>query len=434
MQGLKQKATIKRDILLFLVVLLGIPSGLFGQNTLEQFLDSALTRNPEAAAIQSQIHSIQFDNQMISAVMQAPKASISSELLVAPYLNNGGQLIDTEPSAKAIGYDVGITNGGLYSLLFNLELPLLKGRQVTHLQEQNQLEVNRLKSRLDMIENELKRTIGNLYFEALALQVSVDNNRRNSELLNEEFQLIKSLTRKGLYRISDYKLMELELKSDSIGLSTSISDYEFALRQLKSACGIRQEDVSRLSATTLEMSRALQSPSLFVSTFALDSLSAIAQQQVSNDRYLPQLNVYFNSGLNSTSIPLLERHIGASAGIQLTYNLFDGHQKKINEQQQLLSINNATLQKQLKLHEIKSQAEASFQNIQNTRAELLKQKKLQGEYADLLKIYQEEVGSAQISVIDLIAFLKKYSEINRNVSIREIMLNKMINEYNYWNR
>jgi outer membrane protein TolC len=285
-----------------------------------------------------------------------------------------------------------------------------------------------------MIENELKRTIGNLYFEALALQVSVDNNRRNSELLNEEFQLIKSLTRKGLYRISDYKLMELELKSDSIGLSTSISDYEFALRQLKSACGIRQEDVSRLSATTLEMSRALQSPSLFVSTFALDSLSAIAQQQVSNDRYLPQLNVYFNSGLNSTSIPLLERHIGASAGIQLTYNLFDGHQKKINEQQQLLSINNATLQKQLKLHEIKSQAEASFQNIQNTRAELLKQKKLQGEYADLLKIYQEEVGSAQISVIDLIAFLKKYSEINRNVSIREIMLNKMINEYNYWNR
>ncbi|MGE5395041.1 MAG: TolC family protein [Candidatus Saccharibacteria bacterium] len=434
MQRLKQRTTAKRAIGLLLICLLGMPSVMFGQYSLQMFLDSALIRNPEAVAIQSQIRSIEFDNQMISAVLQAPKASISSEVLVAPYLNNGGQLIDTEPSAKAIGYDVGITNGGLYSFLFNLEMPLLKGKQVAHLQEQNQLEVNRLKNRLGLIENELKKTIGDLYFEALAQQVTLDNYRRNAMLLNEEFQIIKSLTRKGLFRISEYKLMELELKSDSINVSTSASDFEFALRQLKVACGMRTPEISRLAETSVEMTPAQKAPSLFVTTFAYDSLATVAQRQVFNDRYLPQLNVYFNSGLNSTSIPMLQRHIGASAGVQLTYQLFDGHQRKINEQQQLLAMNNAAAQKELKINEVKSQADALFQNIQKTRIELDRQKQLQGEYADLLKIYQDEVSKAQISVIDLIAFLKKYREINLNISVREIMLNKMINEYNYWNR
>jgi hypothetical protein len=48
-------------------------------------------------------------------------------------------------------------------------------------------------------------------------------------------------------------------------------------------------------------------------------------------------------------------------------------------------------------------------------------------------LYQDEVKRAQISVIDLITFLKKYSSINLAVSIKEITLNKLINEYNYWN-
>jgi len=51
----------------------------------------------------------------------------------------------------------------------------------------------------------------------------------------------------------------------------------------------------------------------------------------------------------------------------------------------------------------------------------------------LLSLYQEEVQRAQISVIDLIAFLQKYSSINLEVSIKEITLKKLINEYNYWN-
>ncbi|HZL08446.1 MAG TPA: TolC family protein [Prolixibacteraceae bacterium] len=433
MRRLKHSKTIRVCLSLVITLFIGLPLSLSAQGTLQTFLDSALVNNPEAVSIHTQIRSYQFDDQMISAILRSPKAFVSSEVLVSPYLNNNGKLIDIAPSGKAIGYDIGITNGGLYSLLFNLELPLLKGKQIIHLQEQNQLEVDRFKTRLRLIENELKRSVGSMYFDVYSRQATLENNRENLTLLNDEFMLIKSLTRKGLYRFSDYKLMELELKSDSINLNTSVNDLELAIRQLKATCGIRNNEISKLTSPLMIMMDPVVKPSLFIRSFANDSMATIAQQQVFNDRYQPQLRVYANSGLNSTSVPQMERHVGASAGVQLTYTLFDGHQKRINEQQQMLRIDEATSQKGLKINEVKTQTDAYRQSIKKTRDELQKEKQIQEEYKDLLLLYQDEVKSAQISVIDLIAFLKKYSSINLSVSMKEITLNKLINEYNYWN-
>ncbi|HEX7585102.1 MAG TPA: TolC family protein [Prolixibacteraceae bacterium] len=424
-----------KSVCLSLAIMLSfvLPFSTSGQNSLEVFLDSALINNPEAVSIHTQIRSYQYDDQMISAVLQSPKAYLSSELLVAPYLNNNGKIIDIAPSDKAIGYDIGITNGGLYSLLFNLELPLLKRKQVVHLQEQNRVEVEKLKTRLTLIETELRRSVGSMYFDAMAQQSTVESNRQNTALLNEEFQLIKSLTSKGLFRISDYKMMELELKSDSIDLSSSVNDLELTIRQLKAACGIRNRDISSLTSPLMVTTEPVSKPSLFVRSFAHDSLATVSQQKVFNDKYLPQLSAFANSGLNSNSIPNMQRHIGASAGVLLTYNLFDGHQKKINQDQQSLRIDEAAQQKGLKLKEVKTQADAFLQNIGKTRDELIKEKQIQIEYKELLVLYQDEVQRAQISVIDLITFLKKYSSINLAVSIKEITLKKHINEYNYWN-
>ena len=417
-----------------IILIVGLPFFASGQNTLQLFLDSALVNNPEAASILSQIQSYQYDNQMIEATVRSPKAYLSSDLLVAPYLNNDENPISISPSDKAIGYDIGITNGGLYSILFNLELPILKGKQVAHLQEQNQVEVDGLKTRLKLIENELKRSVGSQFFDVLAQKAIVENNKQNNTLLNEEFQLIKILASKGLYRISDYKLMELELKSDSVNLSSSVNDLELAIHQLKTACGIRNLDISNLDSPTVEMSKPVVSHSLFIRSFARDSLAILAQQKVFNDKYQPQLSVFANSGLNSNSIPNIQRHLGASAGVQLTYNLFDGHQRKINQDQQLLHLNAAIFQKELKLKEVGTQAESYLQNIYKTQAELAKQKKIQVEYQELFNLYQDEVKQAQISVIDLIALLKKLSEINLSIVLKEITIKKLINEYNYWNQ
>ncbi len=419
---------------LLLSLIAALPLFASGQNTLQTFLDSAMTHNSEAVSIQAQINSYLYDNQMIEAVLRSPKGYVSSELLVAPYFNNDGKFVDISPSEKAIGYDVGITNGGLYSLLFNLELPVLKGKQVTHLQEQNQVEIDKLKTRLSLIENELKRSIGAEYFDALALQAMVESNQENNSLLNQEFLLIKTLMIKGLYRFSDYRLLELELKSDSIGLKASVADFELAVRQLKAACGIQNREIVKLESPTVVASEPVTKSSLFIQQFTHDSLTTLAQQKVFNDRYLPQLNVYANSGLNSTSIPNIQRHFGASAGMQFTYNLFDGRQKKINDEQLMLQLTETSKQKELKINEVKTQADAYLKNVDKLKEELGKEKLIQAEYKELFMLYQDEVKRAQISMIELIALLKKRREMNLAITVKEITINKLINEYNYWNQ
>ena len=432
----RSKPSYRSNILIrfFLILAASFPLFASGQNTLQTFLDSAMIHNPEAVSIQTQINSFQYDNQMIDAVLRSPKGFLSSEVLVAPYFNNNGRLIDTYPSDHAIGYDVGITNGGLYSFLFNLEVPVLKGKQVTHLQEQNQVAIDKLKTRLSLIENELRRSVGSQYFDALALQAKVESNKENNGILNQEFRVIKTLLGKGLYRFSDYRLLELELKSDSVNLTALITDLELAVRQLKAACGIKDRAISRLESPVMIATEPISKSSLFIRPFAHDSLTSVAQQKVFNDRYLPQLNVYANSGLNSTSIPNIQRHFGASAGVQFTYNLFDGRQKKINEEQLSLMIDESTHQKELKLNEVKTQADAYLKNIQKLKEELLKEKQIQSEYKELFVLYQDEVKRAQISVIELIALLQKRSTFNLNIIQKEITIKKLINEYNYWNK
>lgn len=432
----RSKPSYRSHILIqfFLILAASFPLFASGQTMLQTFLDSAMIHNPEAVSIQTQINSFQCDNQMIDAVLRSPKGFLSSEVLVAPYFNNNGKLIDTNPSDHAIGYDVGITNGGLYSFLFNLEVPVLKGKQVTHLQEQNQVEIDKLNTRLKLIENELRRSVGSQYFDVLAQQATVESNKENNGILNQEFILIKTLLAKGLYRFSDYRLLELELKSDSVDLSASINDLELSIRQLKAVCGIRNREITNLESHVMIATEPVSKSSLFIRPFAHDSLTSVAQQKVFNDRYLPQLYVYANSGLNSTSIPNIQRHFGASAGVQFTYNLFDGRQKKVNEEQLSLMIDESTHQKELKLNEVKTQADAYLKNIQKLQEELQKEKQIQTEYKELFVLYQDEVKRAQISVIELIALLQKRSTVNLNVVLKEITIKKLINEYNYWNK
>tara|TARA_R100001039_G_C1831760_1_gene95510 strand:- start:389 stop:790 length:402 start_codon:yes stop_codon:yes gene_type:complete len=69
----------------------------------------------------------EIQNDIIVAQNKAFQVNATSEVQVAPYFNNNGRFIDvtTTPSPRAYGYDVGITNGGLYSAQLNVTKNLL---------------------------------------------------------------------------------------------------------------------------------------------------------------------------------------------------------------------------------------------------------------------------------------------------------------------
>ena len=75
----------------------------------------------------------------------------------------------------------------------------------------------------------------------------------------------------------------------------------------------------------------------FLKQYYLDSLSSSAQQNVFETKYLPQIKLFFNTGLNAVEIDNIQRRFGLSAGISLSVPILDGGQRDITRQQNLIA-------------------------------------------------------------------------------------------------
>jgi hypothetical protein len=422
-----------RILLLFLTPISLSDYLLQAQQNFESFLSSAKANNSELVSLEAQKKYLTLESQMIFVQNRSPKVFLSSEYLFAPYLNNNGHLISIEPEKNAIGYDVGITNGGLYAFLLNVEYPIFNRSQVNNLLGQNACEIAKINTRIKTIEAELEHSLVILYSDALLQQLELQRARENLKLLSDELNIIKALSEHGLYRYVDYRLMAVAAKSDSIDFSNSETAYQLSLNQLKTACGIKDSTLFFLEDFKIEPTQIRTDSSIFVKEYQDDSLSALWQQKVFNNQYRPQVKLYANTGLNSTSMAYLGNHTGMSAGIQLTYTLFDGRQKEINRQQQMALIDASSNLKSIKINERNAQLRNYRQAIETTQSTLKKESELEKEYSQLLLIYTEELKKAQVSVVEFLNFLQVYNQNKLSITKHTIELNKLINEFNYWN-
>ena len=106
------------------------------QNNLEYYLEQGIKNSPslkEYTNLKS-INTLQKD--LNAAQVNGFNIYLSANYLFAPYFNNNGQLISANPAPDAIGYDVGITNGGEYSALLNVEKNIFNGGTLNALNRQ----------------------------------------------------------------------------------------------------------------------------------------------------------------------------------------------------------------------------------------------------------------------------------------------------------
>jgi hypothetical protein len=107
-----------RTILLLLLLILKSIAAFSQENTnLDYFRKQAIENAPTLNENKNLLKRGEIENSIIDAQNNAFLVNATSEVLVAPYFNTNSQLIaiTTTPSSKAFGYDVGITNGGLYA-------------------------------------------------------------------------------------------------------------------------------------------------------------------------------------------------------------------------------------------------------------------------------------------------------------------------------
>jgi len=429
--GLSKKKSIISCFIL--ILFLWVPLSGNSQNRLSEYIESARNNNPEIIRLQQQIKILELGKQSIRAMIQAPKGYLTSEIAITPYLNNKGQLFSTNPVPTAVGYDVGITNGGLYSALMNVDVPLFVKKTTQNALHWQDQQINALKIKLRNQHYRLQYKLTDLYYSAFGAQLAYLTQKESLDLMSRELKILEQLTRKGLYRVIDYQLFKTSISSDSIKLQNLAITFRLQLMQLKSFCGIKNTDLDTLRMDKLVLSTPNLSVSSFLLPYSNDSLTALAQDRLFNNRYQPKVLFYSNAGLNAIALPGIQRKLGLGAGIRFSYTLFDGKQKQLNKAQSLILIDQSTRLKQVKTKNISLQRAGLLKAIGEANNNLQNQKKLKKDYKNLISLYKLEIQKGQVTITGFLIALRNYNNIKLSYGLASINLNKLVNQYNYWN-
>lgn len=424
--------TFFTGFILFLTLFMSAPF-LRGQSLLHQYIDSARANNPQIIQFKKQISILELEKKSIKALYKAPKGYLSSEVDLTPYFNNKGDLFSTNPSPNAIGYDVAVTNGGLYSALMNVDVPVFVKNTTANAMKWQEQQINALRIQLKNSDFALQQQIAGLYYNALSAQMAYHTQKESVKLMSHEVKLLYILTRKGLYKIVDFELLKTSLSSDSIKMKNLAITYGLQLMQLKSFCGITDSSINKLQMEDLALSTPRNKNSVYLLPYTNDSLTAVAENRLFNNRYEPSVTFYSNAGLNAVQLPGIQHNFGLGVGLRLTYTLFDGRQKQVNKAQSLIRIHQASELKELKSKEIQLKRVELLKAIEETRKSLQQQGKLTKDYQNLISLYKTEVQKGQVSITAFLMALKNYNDMKLSYGLQQISLNKLINQYNYWN-
>jgi hypothetical protein len=403
-------------------------------HNLEFFIEQAKKTSPNLLENRNLESIGELQNKLIIAQNKAFQINSTSEVLVAPYFNSNGRAIaiTTTPTSNAFGYDVGITNGGLYSSQINITKNLFNQSVLINLLFQNKISNNSLALSSEEFSHNLIRNISEAYIIAYQFQLQEKFTQELLKDLDMRLKVVELLVNKGILMESDYLLLQLDIEGKKLELQQLESDFDSAINQLFTLSGLPAEAVDELTIPDFEQ---LKSPikKFYEKRFENESLQLEADQAVFENQYKPQVGVYANGGLNAVELNNIDHKIGASAGLRLTIPIYDGNQRKVNSLQSQLKQDNLNFYKQNaevqlanNLKNIEQQMNALRENKMMLEVQLKKKQ-------NILEIYKGKLVQGQISIVDYLNVIQNYKQ---NVYVKlQMQTNNWLlqSQYNFIN-
>jgi outer membrane protein TolC len=404
------------------------------QRDLSYYQKTANTNSPEIKEnINLQKFNL-FQIDLIKAQTQKPQVNFTADYLFAPFFFNNGKFlsITPNPSSKAFGYDAALTDGGLYAAQLTVSKSLFNRKSLQALLDLNRFENQKLQINQTQLQHELAKNVNDAYISVYHAQQQRDYLRETIATMKDRLDIVEALVKKDLMKQSDYLQLEIELNSKRIELKQQQGTLLSNISQLNSLCVISDTSVYRFSAPEINKSTPV-ARFYFEGKYANDSLSIMAQQVVSNSKYKPQFELFGNTGLNSTQTSTVPHNLGLSAGFHLNIPIYDGHQKRITENQNKILLENSRIHRNSNSTRIKSELSLIDSQVE-TQKELLALLDLQlKKIKALINANESKLLLGQISTIEYIVVLQEYTLTFQ--SKLEIQTNMwlLINQYNYLN-
>lgn len=404
----------------------------FGQSNLNYFINKAIDNSPVINNYNNLGLINNLQNQLDEAQNSAFKIYLTGDYLFVPYFNNNGHLVTTNPSPEAIGYDVGITNGGQYSALINVDKSIFNGGLLDALQKERNIQGKTYENKSKEEKHNLTKQVTDQYLNTYQNLELYNISKKILTNLENQLSITGDLVTKGQAKVQDYMLLKVEMKTQQINLNQIWRDYKDGLSQLYSICGINDTQTVTLDTVSLALSQSPQR-SEFLTQYYLDSLNTAAQQKVFETKYLPQVNLFFNTGLNAVEIDHIQRRFGLSAGVNFSLPILDGGQKDITRQQSLISEKINKDFKNYAYNNIYLQRKNAENRINSLKKNLEDYKDQANDYKKLLNISLSQLQQGNLSMVEYLTEIRNYIDFEKNYISAQINYQLEISNYNYWN-
>ena len=420
-------------VILCLIVLITIVNHpILAQNELQFYIAKAFSNNPGLKENSNLIRISELDKSLVESQNSLPQISLTSNYLFTPYFNNNGKLITTDPDSKSFGYDIGITNGGLYSALINIQKNIFNGGIIDVLKNQSEIKIKSNENASDLAKHNIVKDVTEQYLNTYQFQQLYRLSKEIADTIKNQLEMTEYMLTKGIVKQSDFLFLKIELDNQNISAVNNFNNFRKNLSELNTICGLKDTASVNLSSASLDYSNETRGTN-FIKQFKIDSMQISNQQEVFETKYKPQVNLFFNTGLNAVELNDIQRKFGLSAGINFSLPIYDGNQNSLTRQQTQISLNTVRAYKENQFISITNKIKAAKEEIELSKKNLESLTNQINNFNQLLIYGKAELMHGQRTMTDFITLIKSYIELKKTGVETGCDYQRSINQYNYWN-
>jgi len=428
---------MKLKSIFFGVVFFITTSVLHAQRSVQDYLEAAKQNSPLIKDNQNRSKANQLEVERLRAQFTKPVVGLNANYNFSPILSTGNDAsieLNSKGAQKYYGYDLGLTNGGLYQGLVTVTQPLFYSERYKAYEEQANIYSQVNQNNIRLAVHDIEKYVIDQYIVCLLDLQQSKYAEDMMNLLGQQKIIVQKLVASALLKQSDQNLVNIEYGNFENLLLLNRANYRRNLMDLNILSGLKDTTLVQLDTLYLTPCADVSSfSSQYLTRFRLDSLNLTAIQKVFETRYRPQVNVFANSGLNAANISTLPRRFGVGGGVSLIWNFYDGKQKDITRRKTdlLLQSVNSYRDNFLAVNDVRKNKFIAELNSYKERGALLQQQLK--EYQSVIDSYRRELLSGQQSVINMINTIRNMGIVQRDYSLLQTNQLLLINAYNYWN-
>ncbi len=389
--------------------------------TIDDYIEQATRNSPLLKDLNNQVLINKLDSAIILANYK-PQVGFNSTGTYAPVI-------------RGFGYDEALSNGKTFSALVTVNQSLSGKNRMNNDILGLSLLTDSIHNAIRLSQQDLRKTIISQYITTYASQLQAGFGKDVYNLLKNEDEILKKLTRANVYKQTDYLSFLVTLNQQEIQLKQDQMAYLNNLATLNYLSGIRGTDSVKLFEPKLNLQVAEQTnQSIFLKQYQLDSLRIENSRHVIDLNYKPQVGVYADAGYNSSFILDAYKNFGFSAGFTVSVPIYDGHQKKLQYSKLDLQERTRSNYRDYYLRQYSQQLAQLRQQLQQSESLFSKIKEQIKFTEGLMKVDSKLLQTGDILISDYILAIRNYLDAQNALRQTNITRLELINQLNYWNQ